>query len=89
MLEFIGEIIYHCKLHMKKQRKFHYKISALLFYKYFFDKFRQLLTKYWELYQNKEIFRQEYEKKVTLVYQIQDTFMKIKKFVYSKIPFLS
>lgn len=76
-------------MHMKKQRKFHYKISALLFYKYFFDKFRQLLTKYWDLYQKHEILREEYEKKVTLVYQVKDTFIKIKKFVYSKIPFLS
>lgn len=89
LLEFIGEIIYYCKLHMKKQRKYHYKISALLFYKYFFDKFRQLLSKYWLLYQQKIIFREEYEKKVTLVYQVKDTFIKIKKFVYGKIPFMN
>lgn len=36
---------------MKKQHQYHYKISALLFYKYFYDKFRQLLAKYWALYQ--------------------------------------
>jgi hypothetical protein len=76
-------------MHMKKQRKYHYKISALLFYKYFYDKFRQLLTKYWALYQKQEILKEEYEKKATLVYQVKDTFIKIKKFVYSKIPFLS
>jgi len=89
LIEFIGEIIYYCKLHMKKQRKYHYKISALLFYKYFYDKFRQLLSKYFTLYQRQEITREEYEKKVTLVYQVKDTFQKIKKFIYSKIPFLS
>ena len=40
---------------MKKQRKYHYKISALLFYKYFYDKFRQLQQKYLELYEKNEI----------------------------------
>jgi len=74
---------------MKKQQKYHYKISALLFYKYFYDKFRQLLSKYLGLYQRQEISRLDYEKKVKLVYQVKDTFIKIKKFIYGKIPFLT
>ncbi len=74
---------------MKKQRKYHYKISAILFYKYFYDKFRQLQNKYFELYQNSLISKEEYEKKVSLVAQVKDTFVKIKKFIYSKIPFMS
>jgi hypothetical protein len=73
---------------MKKQRKYHYKISAILFYKYFYEKFRQLQNKYFELYQNSQISKEEYEKKVSLVAQVKDTFVKIKKFIYSKIPFM-
>ena len=74
---------------MKKQRKYHYKISAILFYKYFYDKFRQLQNKYFELYEDNQISKEEYETKVSLVTQVKDTFVKIKKFIYSKIPFMS
>jgi hypothetical protein len=74
---------------MKKQRKYHYKISAILLYKYFYDKFRQLQNKYFELYEDKQISKEEYEKKVSLVTQVKDTFVKIKKFICSKIPFMN
>lgn len=52
---------------MKKQKKYHYKISAILFYKYFYDKFRQLLSQFKELYKKNEITLEEYEKRVVLV----------------------
>lgn len=58
-----------------------------MFYKYFLDKFKELEQKYYYLYKKNYYSKESYEEKVMLVHQIKETYLKIRKFVYEKIPF--